>query len=230
MTKRIQQLFFFFNMTQRIEYDSKNCHPLFNMTQRIVLFLSMTERIVFLRLKEYNLFFNLTRRIQLFDSKIWTFLKYESKIWTLLKYESKIWILLKYKSKIWTLLKYDSRNWTLFGHDSNKELSTFFEYEVKNWTSFQYDSEDWTFFFNMTYRSEHMIQNVTLRIEPFFLIWPKGLFFSCDSKKRTLSLNTTERIEHFEYDSKELNLFTKKKVKELNFLTWLQRIEPFFST
>ena len=51
-------------LSPSFQYDSKNC-----------IFFSMTERIVFLRLKEYNFFFNMTRRIQLFDSKIWTLLK-----------------------------------------------------------------------------------------------------------------------------------------------------------
>ena len=241
---------FFLNVTRRINFlftwlkEFNNFF--FNMTQRIVLFFWVwLKELFFLILKEYNLFFNMTRRLQLFDSKIWTLLKYESKIWTLLKYESKIWTLFKYKSRNWTLYWNMTQGIEHFIEIWLKELNTFWtrlkqrvEYffwirgEELNLFSIWLRGLNF-FFFNMTYRIEHMIQNVTLRIEPFFFWYdPKDCFSLVTQRNehflwiRLKELNTLNTIQkNWTFSQKK-----KKKSKNWNFLTGLKELNLFFST
>ena len=72
----------------------------------------------------------------------------------------------------------------------------------------------------MTQRIEHFFLNMSLRIWTLFLI--------CLVELNPLS-NMSQRIEPiFQYDSKELNLFSWIRLKELNLLSSIWRREFFF--
>ena len=98
-------------------------------------------------------------------------------------------------------LLFDSKNWTFFQDDSN------------NWALFQYDTKNCTL----------LVFLRAQRIE---------LFLKYDSKNWTF-FHRTQRIERFFFflkNSKNWTLFLSMWLKELNFLPWLLRIEPFHCT
>ena len=138
------------------------------------------------------------------------------------------------------------------------DIELFFLNTTQRIEILQYDSEDSTFFSDMTHRINWPFFCLTLRIEPFFLIWLKEFFFW--KKKNLKELNvffnisqrtefsmtqridffTTQRIEPFFVRLKELNpfslnltqrieLFLKSDAKNWTFFVWLKELNPFFS-
>ena len=210
------------------------------MTQIIVFFLNMTQRIRFF-LTQRIFFFNMTQRIE--------FLNYDSKelnLFFLLKYDSKeLSFFLKYDSKRIEsffpeiclkriepfCFEYDSRklnlsvlnmiqeNWFFLFWIWFKELN--FLKWLKELYFFQYDSKNWKwlkglnlFCFNMTQRSVYIFFNMTQRIEPFLENDSKNsTFFQYDSKNWTHFLNMFQWIEPFasRCDSKSWTLFLKRR-------------------
>ena len=195
-----------------------------------VYFLSMTQRIEPLNFlydaKIWTLFQHITQRIDFFEK--------ESKNWTFW------WIWLKELNSFW---KCDSKNWTLFGSMPQRielflEVCTkkfnffsnttqrieFFQIWLKDLNlSFWHDSKFWTFFFWCTRLKE---LNLLMNMTRFFR---KKLTQRIETLSMTLETTQSTDFWFFQkYDSQNCNFFFSKLwLKELNFWSVTQRIEPF---
>ena len=173
MTQRVE-LFFFFNLTQRIvcflkmtqrveplfEYDSENWTSFLSMTQRIEPpFLSMTQRI-FLKMTQRN------GPIRKKWSKNWAAFYYDSKNWIFFKTQTNEFLSMTHRIEplFFELFQDDSKSWSLFSI-CLKELNPFFSKCLKElnlsfiWTTSLHDSMNWTF------------SQFDSKSSAFFLIW-----------------------------------------------------------
>ena len=202
-------------------------------SQRIGLFLNVTQRIPFVKYDSNGTFFFFK-----YDTKNWTFFWVWLKEWNFFSKKNRLTELNLFSSNmtqriepfiswIWRLeldlfSKYDSKSWTIF--ENSLDMTQRFELILLIWL------EEMNSFWNMTHRIEpfffefdsqnwNLFLNITERIELLFLTRLEELSFF---------LNTTQRIEHFWIRLKEFNtlliwlkdFFQKKKTT--------QRIEPFF--
>ena len=206
MTQRIEPIFP--NMTQRFEFDSKNC----------LLFPTwLKELVCSILLKELNPFFfwwlkdlSLPKNITF---KNWTFWKIWLKQLVLLQYDSKNWTSFFDKKGLWELD---------FFLSMTQSFETFWPKEL-NFCFKKYDSK---ILFNTTQRIESFFfLNTTQRIQPIFLkIWRKDLNFFLKIWRKDLNL-------FLKIWCKDLNLFLKIWCKDLNlfFSDMTRRFEPLFS-
>ena len=172
-------------MTRRIElfsqYDSKNRTLFFhktNMTQRIEPLFEKYDS-----LWEFNTFepFHVTQRIGLFsyDSKNWTFLEYDAKNWTFLEYGARNCNFFDWNN--WTAFQFDSKtqkNWTASDLWLRRSDLFFWTVTLKNWFFLFTTPKNRTFFLIYDSKALNLFSDLCLeRIEPFFPIWLKELFF-----------------------------------------------------
>ena len=130
-----------------------------NMTQRIELFLSMTQRFDFFFDKKES-------QNSTFFLRIWPknwrkelnplFLEYDAQNWILFSNLPRIEPFFFFKIRLKhlnTFGKYDSKNWTLYLWLDSKYWTLYFEYGSKNWTHF-FGTQRNVFFKKKTQRIE----------------------------------------------------------------------------
>ena len=131
--KWLRKLNFLWEMSQRIECDSKNCFFFEKIIQILELFF-LSQRIEY---DSKNCFFFGKNH-----SNYWTFLRLKElspvKNLTQELFFSKTWL-----KELNFVSKKDSKNLTSFYMTQRIEL--FFCCDSKNWTSFLYESKNWTF-------------------------------------------------------------------------------------
>ena len=190
---------------------------LFDVTQRIELFFSLTQRIVsFLR--------NITRWIESFFqyySKTWAFFSHNTtfKNWTFLKNMTQRIELFKCDLEPRIILQFDSNNWIWL-----KALNPPFQYDSKNWTLlWTWLTETyWVIITQRIVLSKNMTHK-TQRIEPSFHKWLEDLTF--------LFQICLIEITFFFFLKKrwlEELIFWKYQSNYTNFILMTQRIELFF--
>ena len=134
------RIVFFFNLTQRIEYDSKHWTLFFNLTLRIEpsFPIWLTELNFLTKLREFN--FSWKRKRWLEELIFW---KYQSnKRNFLLTQRNECFFSKKMTHRTEPIFSYDTQNWTLFSNMTHK---------------------NWTLLFNMTQRIEPIFSNVWLK-------------------------------------------------------------------
>ena len=224
-------------MTHRIELFF--FEPLLNMTNRVEVFFSMTQRIepfFFAWLTELNLFFlelwlielNLFKWLIEWNLFLWL-IELNPSLWLIelnvflsmiQRIEFFFWV---WPNRIFFEAKKTHRIEPFF---SPTEVNPSFQYDAKNWTFlvFQHDSKNWIFFW-LTQKKMNRISR----------IWLKELrtnFVKNDSKNWTFSGRMTQRSEPCvkRKDSKSgTSLYSEVKNCFFSFSTWLEELNLFFN-
>ena len=179
-------LFFFFNMTQRLDPLQKYDFQELNLLKIWIKGLNFWK----CDSKQWTLCFNMSQRIEptfpiwvkeMIFFFFWTWLTKLKELKLLLTNDSKSWTFLKKKhdSQNWTIFSCDSRNWTLLSNMSHRNWTFLFFSWLKELNPFFWIwLEEWTFFLGYD-----------AKIDPFLLNFDKikelNLLFKNGSKNWT---------------------------------------------
>ena len=235
----LNELNFFFNLTQRIEfffffsewlkdfveYDSKNRTFLWIWLKVLSLFFNMTQGIEssFSEwLEDLNLILQMSQRIKPFLKK-----KKMTRRIDLLKNISNYRNFLMTQRIELLLKKTVTHRTEPFFHMIHR-IEPFFSTWLKELNLFFLTCLI-NFFFCKKFKELNLLLSMTQRIEPFEHDSKNWTFFEHDSQKWTLFFSITQRMEHLRVWLKELDIFSFDSKNWTFCFTWLQEQNFFYS-